>query len=302
MKHLSPVFLLLLFLLASCGTPLYVNVPVKYTPQSFFNNDSTTVVIINQFDAARLDIGNKKKLAAIKAGAFIAIKSAGNRLEQLPHVKAINLADSVNFKKDTASVKRLAQQYKADYVLALRSYDSGIAFSGVENGTTMYDNYAIVNFLLFENNGVYYKKLSGSAHDGQTETQYMTMVMTGLYEKAAGQNCAPINNCAMRASQNALKDYFSYTIAHNRPLYKEDFLQPAIDEISAMNYRKADSLLQPLLLDKDPGRASRAAYALAIVYEAEGDIGGAIDMAQQALEKDDNNEFAAIILDDLQYE
>lgn len=65
-KLLSPILILFLFLFASCGAPLYVSVPVEYTPHSYFRKDTTTIVVINRFDADALKIGNKKSSPFLK--------------------------------------------------------------------------------------------------------------------------------------------------------------------------------------------------------------------------------------------
>jgi len=302
MKLLSPLLIIALFFLVSCETPLYVSVPVEYTPRAYFSKDTTTIAIINQFDADALKIGNKKKLAAIKAGAYTAIKSAGMQLSQLQHVKTINLADSADFKPSTDSVKLIAEKYKANYVLVLKNFNAGIGISDINNYTTSYDTNVGVNFLLYESNGIYYKKLNGVANDPKSDEPYMGLLAAIVLQPTVGRNKVAVNQSAEHAVQNALQDYFPYTISHNRPLYNDDFLMPAVKEILAQNFDKADGLLQPFLQDKDKHHASKGAYNLAVVYEAEGDIDAAMDLAQQALTLDNTNRFAADLLRDLQGE
>jgi len=302
MKLLSPLLIIALFFLVSCETPLYVSVPVEYTPRAYFSKDTTTIAIINQFDADALKIGNKKKLAAIKAGAYTAIKSAGMQLSQLQHVKTINLADSADFKPSTDSVKLIVEKYKANYVLVLKNFNAGIGISDINNYTTSYDTNVGVNFLLYESNGIYYKKLNGVANDPKSDEPYMGLLAAIVLQPTVGRNKVAVNQSAEHAVQNALQDYFPYTISHNRPLYNDDFLMPAVKEILAQNFDKADGLLQPFLQDKDKHHASKGAYNLAVVYEAEGDIDAAMDLAQQALTLDNTNRFAADLLRDLQGE
>lgn len=296
MKRLSLLFISILFCLAGCEMPLYVAVPTAFEPTSFFNQDSTTIVVINQFNADSIGISNKKKISAIRSGAYMAISAAGKRLAQLPHVKTINLTDSAGFKADTGSVKLIAKKYRAAYVLVLKSYYADIVID--ENSNNDYKTYSIANFLLYENNGLYYKKLNGTGQDHQTKQQYMKMLSTGLYDQSA-QSPAPVNYSAVRAGQDALKAYFSYTLTHNRPMYDDDFLLPAIRQIQTSNYAKADSLLRPLIKDGNRVRAGKAYYALAVVKEAKGDFGAAIDFARLALKMDSENEYAPAILDDL---
>jgi len=302
MKLLSPLFVIVMFFLVSCETPLYVSVPVEYTPRAYFSKDSTTIAIINQFDADALKIGNKRKLAAIKAGAYTATKSAGVLLNQLQHVKTISLVDSADFKPNIDSVKLIAEKYKANYVLVLKNFNAGIGISDINNYTTSYDTNVGVNFLLYESNGVYYKKLNGAANDPKSDEPYMGLLAAIVLQPTVGRNKVAINSSTEHAVQNAFQDYFPYTITHNRPLYNDDFLMPAVKEILAQNFDKADSLLQPFLQDKDKQRASKAAYNLAVVYEAEGDIDAAMDMAQQALTLNNQNRFAAEIQVNLQGE
>ena len=302
MKLLSPILIGIVFCLSACEAPLYVSVPLNYEPTAFLPKDTTTIVTINQFDADKLQIGSKHKLSALKAGAFSAIKAAAARFDSLPHIRTINLADSANFKVDTSSIKSIAKKYKADYVLALKNYDFGVVVGDNINFKTSYNIYASVDFQLFENNGIYSKNMNGRFSTRKTEEQYMAITMSGLYNQDAGQGGAPVNGSAALAARDALREYFPYTIVRTRAVYMDDTLVPALNEIRLKNYTKADSLLQPLLLDSDPGKASRAAYVLAIVYEAQGNIGAAMDMVEQALDKDDLNQGAIDMMYDLQEE
>ena len=300
-KLSSPILILFLFLFASCGASLYVSVPVEYTPHSYFHKDTTTIVVINRFDADALKIGNKKKLIVFKAGAFTAIKSAAAQLGQLQHVKTVNLADSADFKVNTDSIKSIARNYKADYVLALTNFNAGIEMNESDGSVSFYSSNVAVNFLLYEHNGIYSKKLDGVASDPMADKLSNNLLAVIALEPAVGRNKATVNSSAEHAAQNALREYLPYTIAHSRPLYNDDFLMPAVKEIVARNFEKADSLLQPFLQDKVKERASKAAYNLAVVFEAEGDIGAAINTAQQSSDLF-FNEYATAILYDLKQE
>lgn len=300
-KLLSPILIALLFLLASCETPLYVSVPVEYAPHSYFRKDATTIVVINRFDADALKIGSKKKLTVFKAGAFTAIKSATAQLGKLPHVKTINLTDSADFKVNTDSIKLVAKNYKADYILVLTNFNAGIDMNESDGSATSYSSNVLVNFLLYEHNGIYYKKLDGIASDPIADKLSNNLLAVIALQPAVGRNQATVNSAAEHAAQNALREYLPYAITHNRPLYNDNFLMPAVKEIVARNFEKADSLLQPFLQDKVKERASKAAYNLSVVYEAEGDIGAAINAAQQSSDLF-FNEYATAILYDLKQE
>ncbi|MDB4922683.1 DUF6340 family protein [Mucilaginibacter sp.] len=301
MKLLKSACVILLLFFSACTAPLYVAVPVDYTAKLNFRPDSTIIILINQFDINQAKITNKKKLDVIKAGAVAAIKFAGLEFSSLPHVKVINLVDSVAFTVNTDSVKLTASKYHANYLLALKSFTADIGLSDIANYTTYYNTNTAVNFVLYESNGIYHRNLNGTAVDAQSEQPYFGLLPTLLIHPTVKGNKQSIKTSAEHATENALQDYFPYTITHNRPLYNDAIFLPAIKEIQTGNFDKADSLLAPFLQDKNPQIASKAAYNLAVVYESEGDIDAAIDLAQQSSDKY-NNEFATAILAELKEE
>ncbi|HEY8929929.1 MAG TPA: DUF6340 family protein [Mucilaginibacter sp.] len=299
---LYTLFFAAFLFLASCEVPAYVTVPVEYTPRAYFRKkDSTRIVVVNQFNADLLNIASKRKLASIKAGAYTAIKSAALQLGSLPRVKTIIAADSANFKPDTDSVKFIAEKYKADYVLVLKKFGADIGLTEISNATSYYDTNVSVNFLLYAPDGIFYKKLNGQANDPHSEQPYEGIFAELIFHPTVGGNKASVRNSAEHAVQSALQDYFPYTISHSRPLFNDDFLKPSVAAIMAQDYDKADSLLQKLMLDKNPEVLSKAAYNLAVVYEALGDISMARDFATESNEKK-KNEFATAILYDLKQE
>ncbi|WP_073402787.1 DUF6340 family protein [Mucilaginibacter sp. OK098] len=301
MKLLKLACIILLLFFSACTVPLYVAVPVDYTAKLNLRPDSTTIVLINQFDLSQAKITNLKKLNVIKAGAIAAINYAGLELGQLPHVKVINLVDSAGLALNTDSVKLTALKYKANYVLALKNFTADIGLSEIANYTSYYNTNTAVDFVLYESNGIYHRDLKGTAVDAQSEQPYFGLLPTLLIHPTVKGNKQSIKTSAEHATENALQDYFPYTITHNRPLYNDAIFLPAIKEIQAGNLDKADSLLQPFLQDKVPQIASKAAYNLAVVYESEGDIDAAIDLAQQSSDKY-RNEFATAILAELKEE
>jgi hypothetical protein len=301
MKLLSPLFIIGVFLLASCSPTVYVSVPVEYSPHKYFPKDSITVVVINRFDVTRLKINNQKKLAAIWAGAYTAIKTAKNQLQQLKQMKVINLVDSASMTVNTDSVNMIARQYKATYVLSLKNFTAGIEMDEPGNSSTFYNTNVSVNFVLYENGGVLYKKLDGIAVDPKPDKLTESLLASISVAPSLGANKAAITTTAAHAAQYALSEYFSYKIAHNRPLYTDNFLMPAVKEIQAQNFEKADTLLRPFLKDKVKDRVSKAAYNLAVAYEARGYIEDAIDMARLS-SNTVYNEYATAILYDLKQE
>jgi tetratricopeptide (TPR) repeat protein len=293
-------FILMMFL-SACTVPQYVMVPVDYTPKLYFSPDSTSILLINQFDIKKAKINNKRRLDAIKAGAFASIKYAGMQLKQLPRVKVINIADSVDLKVNSDSINPLALKYHANYVLALENYDANISLGDVQSSTVSYNSSAMVAYKLYESNGIYFKKLAGAVTEPQSETPNMGLLGNLIIHPTVGGNQGSVIAATEHATRIALQDYLPYTISHNRPLYNDPWLQPAIKEIRAGNYEKADSLLQPFLKQPNLQIVSKAAYTLAVVYEYEGDIDSAIGVAQLSMDKYRNN-YAEAILNELKEE
>ncbi len=301
MKLFKPACLIILIFLSACNSFKYLAVPVDYNPKFSFKPDTTTILLINQFDFSKLNANTKRRLDALKSGAFASIKSAQNQLSLLPHVHVINLADSVMLKINPDSIKYLASQYHSDYVLALSHFSADIVLSDVQSSVAYYNSVVAVSFELYESNGIYSKKLHGAANDPQSSGSYPGFIASLVIHPTVGGNKGAINSTAEHAAQNALQDYFPYTITHNRPLYNDDVLQPLVAQILAGNFDKAYTLSQPFLQDKDPKLASKAAYNLAVVYEAQGDIDIAVNMAQLSMDKN-KNAFAATLLEDLKAE
>jgi hypothetical protein len=301
MKLLVFAGLILIAFLSACDVPQYVIVPVEYTPKLYFSPDSTSILLINQFDIKKAKINNKRRYDAIKAGAFASIQYAGTQLKQLSGVKVINITDSVDLKVNTDSIKLLALKYHVNYVLALKDYDANISLGDVQNSTVSYNSSAMVAYTLFESNGIYFKKLAGAVTEPQSETPNMGLLGNLIIHPTVGGNQGSVITATAHATKMALQDYLPYTISHQRPMYNDPWLQPSLNEVKAGNYEKADSLLQPFLKNPNLQIVSKAAYTLAVVYEYEGDIDSAIGVAQLSMDKY-RNRYAEAILEALKTE
>ncbi|MDR3695195.1 hypothetical protein [Mucilaginibacter sp.] len=301
MKILKIGGLVLLAFLSACEPTRFVSVPVEYSARILFRPDSTSILLINQFDLSQQTKFNKRQLSVIKSGIATSVKYAQAQLVQLSNVKVINLVDTTSFVINKDSVNYLALKYHADDVLALQSFGAGIDLSAIDNSTVSYNSNVEVHYKLFANGGVIYKTLDGSVNQALTDLPNMGFFGNLIMTPGIGGNRKSIVSLAEQATKMALQDYLPYTITHNRPLYNDDWLQPAIQQIYAGNFEKADTLLKPFLKDANVKTVSKAAYMLAIVYESEGDVNLAIDLAQQSYDKF-NNVYAEAILNDLKTE
>ncbi len=292
MKGSALFLFLIVVMLTSCSIPQYVNVPVNYGPKLGFRPDTTTIVVINRFNPDTLKISDKRRLAIYVAGAYSAVKAAADQLKFLPGVHTINLVDSVNFVENTDSVKFIAKKYKAHYVLALNNYGIGLYRERefIDGQVVTYVTTKIkIRLLLYEANGIYSKKLNGIADMPEAEQSYGRI----LYNLT---NSRMINEGARNAALEALKDYLPYSISNERPLYADDGpLANSVQEIKRGRLDKAFNILNPLIDGADVKLASKAAYNLAVVYEAQGDIEEALNTVKLSNNKK-RNDYAMALL------
>jgi Family of unknown function (DUF6340) len=303
-KLIAAILISLLTIASQHGTSdvPYVTVPVNYGARNYLSSDSTTIVLVNKVDFSQAKISNQKKIDVLKAGAYTSIKYAENLLKQLPRVKVISLVDSTKFIANADSVKLLASKYGAKHVLTLNSFEADIVLSDVQSSTPYFNTNINAGFTLYESNGIYYKKLNGTASDLLPDVKYIFGFYGALYiHPPIERYKMAIDTSAQNAALDALQDYLPSSISHDRPLYNDHFLMNAVTKIYASDLDAAVILLKPQLKNKNNKKASRAAYDLAVVYEAKADIETAIAMAQLSLNKFDNK-YASAILEDLKVE
>ena len=260
----------------------YATVPVDYAPKLVFRTDTSRILVVNRvtFDSTRM---NKRKIMALKAAAYSAITGAEKELKLLPGVKISSIVDSVTFSANKDSVKLLAAKYKANYVLTFDDFNAGLVLDNVQyDGNAQiayYSTKARVTFTLYENNGIFFKKFKGLATEPQD-----------------GRFGYSIDGAARNAALDALKDYLPYTITNYRPLYNQgDLLASSVRQILAGRFDIAFKILNPIIDGPDPKQASRAAYNMAVVYEAQGDIDEALDLAKLSNQKQ-QNDYATVLI------
>jgi tetratricopeptide (TPR) repeat protein len=276
-RQLTIGYLSFTVLLTSCGVTQYVAVPVDYAPKLRFYPDSVHVLIVSRlvFDSTKT---SKRHLKFVKGAAFAAIKGMQEQLHLLPGVKVTSLVDSVTFRSITDSAKQLAMRYKSNYVLTFNSFDYKVVLDQFqyENNVPIayYNLRTSVGFTLYESNGVYFKKLKGSAEEPA--------------DNSGDESALPVT--AREAELDAIKDYLPFTITNNRPLYDQGVpLAQSITQIQKGRFDLAFKILNPLIDGTDKKLAGMAAYNLAVVYEAQGDIEEALELAKISNEKWQND-------------
>lgn len=106
-----------------------------------------------------------------------------------------------------------------------------------------------------------------------------------------------INSLARQTGWDYWQRLAPQQISFVRPYYSIKAFAPAAYRIAAGNWLEAIDLLKPLTEHKKRKEAGRAAYNMAVVYEAMGSIEEAKQWANVALEK--NNKLALMLLPEL---
>jgi hypothetical protein len=297
MKLLNLILFTAIIALSSCYSHQIVNVEVTYSPKLTLKPIPASVLLINHFSVDKAKITSQKKINVLNAGAYSAIKYAGTQLKDLPNVKVVTSVDSANFTVNADSIKLLASKYNVNYVLALKTFKADIVEDVNDNLEVNYNTHVEVSYNLYQPDGTVHRKLDGKSENPRSGAQYPGSIAALIFHPTVGGSSSYINFAAQSATQVALAEYLPYIIKHNRPVYSDDIFLPAVKELQAGNYDKADTLLKPFLKDKSRVTVSKAAYNLSVVYEAEGDISLALDMAKLSLAKGWNQNAADIIID-----
>lgn len=299
-KRFAPFFILIIAFLTSCNVAQYVTVPVNYGPKMGFRHDSTTIVVINRYKPDSIKIRDQRRLTVLKKMAVTSLQTAATQLKYLRGVRIINIVDSLNYAVNTDSVKFLASKYGAHYVLALNDITAGIyAENSYYNGnvSTYYTTKVKTILNLYENNGLYSKRLSGMAEVPQDEV-YSGGFAALFYRPSYRSSIPTLTIATQNATLDALKDYLPFSISNERPLYTDgEALQSSAALIKAGKFDLAFKILNPLIDGADVKLASKAAYNLAVVYEAQGDIEEALKTAKLSNDKRRSEMAQALIAD-----
>jgi tetratricopeptide (TPR) repeat protein len=276
-------------------------VPVNYGPKTGFSLDTSTVVVVNKFNAdTSSKVKDPRRITVLKKMGVTALATAANQLKFLPKVGIINLVDSVTYLPNDDSVKFLAKKYKANYVLVLNDVSAGVYTETSYNQGMAYTYYTTkvkTRFALYESNGIYSKKLSGMADVPQDEV-YNGGFSSLFYRPTYRSSIPALSRATEDATLDAFKDYLPYSITNDRPLYGgDDMLESSVTHIRAGKFDLAFNILNPLIDGADKKLASKAAYNLAVVYEAQGDIEEALKTAKISNDKNRNDFANALIVD-----
>jgi len=297
LKNLFAICVLVAMGLPACSVNYEITVPVNYAPKLELGHNETKIVVVNRFTVDSVANKNKRKRAVLKGSAYSAIATVAKQLDMLPRIQTTVLADSVNLIADTTPIKTLAEKYNANYVLTLDSLSADIPVELVDT-MEVYTTVVNTRFTLYESNGKYFKVLRGKAKDFHSESRYYGIIAALLVHPTVKGNGAAISQSAGNAAIDAIKDYLPSTLTNQRQLYADnDSLKVAINHMIAKRYNEAFKILNPIIDGPDLKLASHAAYNLAVLYEAQGDIEEALKAAKLSNEKQQNVKATAIIPD-----
>ena len=302
MKLFIAGIFLVFFSLSVFSQSRFFNFTLNYQPQLVFAADTTVIVLTNRFDIGKFKIKNTKKLVAMRKSAYASIDGAANRLYSLGKVKVINLADSATMAVDTSSTRFLTSRFHADYVLTLDNFTVSVDLMPGEDHT---NNYmlarATLSFTMFDRSNKALKKVQATG-DATHGSNYVGLMTSLLSNPTLHGNQQLVETAAANAAANALREYLPHTVTHQRLVYDQKELDPAVRLMLTGHYYQACELLKPLLDNENIKLASKAAYDLAVVYEAEGNIDDAMDMARQSLAKKKSWNSASTLIDSLKTE
>ncbi|RKR80246.1 hypothetical protein BDD43_0342 [Mucilaginibacter gracilis] len=285
-------FALIIVFLSSCSTPSYVDLYITHLPKFTFKNSPAKVLVINLYDASQTGIKNTKKLNVLRNAAYASLNCVVDRLKQFSQVEIINLTEPNNITAD--SIPMLLNKHHAQYILALNYLTANFELDKIDDygkdklKNAQYNINTAVDYTFFNNEGGVISKLSGSSSHHEADMLVTNTFAAVAFGPSIKNNSIAVDNSAIDATGNMLQYFSQYTSIIQRPLYKNDELENAVLAIQARYFERADSILKPMINDKNTRLASKAAYNLSVVYEAMGNTAAARDMATLSLNRNDN--------------
>lgn len=296
------LFLLLsctvILLLGGCSTSvLYLDAiqPAKVP----IANNQWKVVVVNRYNPDLLEFKREKKIDVFAKGgqeAFAGIVEAvlEDSTYQLVHTDNLTYQAKVAeepFSKE--QIWEIHRQHPHHLLLALDNFDISMTHetvreedsNGAVSKTAYFTLITKASWSLFDSTGKVLDKAS-ITH----ETPYQSRaVLSGLL--AIGPSLAnageKVNQLAWYTGYDYWKRLHPQPVSYARTYYVSKNVRPANVHMAKKDWQMAIILLKPRTLDQKNKHAARAAYNLAVVYEAIGDIEEARHWAREAKRKND---------------
>ncbi|GAB3199765.1 hypothetical protein GCM10027293_19420 [Pontibacter aydingkolensis] len=280
-------------------------------PEVAVTNNQWKVVAVNRFNPDLLPFNQDKKVEVFKIGANEALYSATDAIVE---DKTFSLAaiDTSSHYKHTAPNKKLTSeqvlsiysQYPNHLILALENFEAFFDqetvrekdSDGSVSKTAIYTLITRTSWSLYDSTGTVLDNITLS----RNELYNSIGVLSGLLAIGPSMaNAGPVvNKLAWQTGQDYWQRLHPKHVYFERLYYSSQDLTPAAFSMAANEWDKATALLMPIASGKKRKDAARAAYNLAIIHEAKGDIGEAKKWARQAADK--GNKLAMLLLPDLE--
>ncbi|MFD2515865.1 DUF6340 family protein [Pontibacter locisalis] len=295
--------------LMSCTSQLFIDTTLP--PAVDVGNEQWKVVAIKRFNPALLPFKREKKTEVFQNGADEALAGVLEAIHQdhTYQIVAVDtssayLANSPNEQLTRDQVKSIHQKYPHHLLLTLDNIDASFHQMTTREKdsdetvvkTAHYTLITTTTWTLYDSLGTVLDRMSL-----RQEEPYQTRdVVSGLLAVGPSMgNAGPaVNRLAWRTGKSYWRRLSPQRVSLVRPYYSMKAFEPAAYQIAAGKWDQAIALLQPLAESKNRKDAGKAAYNLAVVHEAKGDIKGAQRWARQAA--DSGNKLAALLLPDLQ--
>lgn len=280
----------------ACTSQMYISTtkPAEVTVAY----DQWKVVVLNRFNPGLLPFEREKKIDAFSAGAREAFYGAvaailDDSTYSLMHTDTLNyLAQTKNDALDPALIQQIHQQHPHHLLLSLDHFDTFLEqeisreedSDGAVSKTAHYTLVAKSFWTLFDSTGAVLDKITIR----EAEPYQSRMVLSGLLAIGPSlSNAGPaINKLAWYSGNSYWRRLSPQEVNYPRLYYVSKKMQAATQAMIAADWDVAISLLQPLAESNQKG-AARAAYNLAVVYEAQGNVQQARYWASKAMQKHD---------------
>jgi len=320
MKYLK--FSLFIFATVSflgCGVS-YIPLTANRPPEINFNDSTVHILVINRFDVNKVDftLRKEKKKAVFNNGINAEIAQVLTELESIKGINLIKKSDSLTMARNikanldstvltVGEIQQLAQQYKADYILALENYDAGfeqdevIKTKNTDGSTSKVAKYSLAvksSWVLYDKAGLSFKELRGDMAKYHSERAVVSAILA--IGPALGSNTKFVQEVSMIAGKNVAGYFKSQLISLDRPIYTDKVFKESATAIKTGDYDAANKALIVLAKSTDANIAYKAYYNLAVLAELKGNKTTAVDFAKISNEKK-KNMYASMLLNSLQY-
>ncbi|MDX5436230.1 MAG: DUF6340 family protein [Pontibacter sp.] len=279
-------------------------------PEVAVSNEQWKVVTVNRFNPAQLPFSREKKVTTFTHGASEALLGATEAILQDPtfslagtDTSATYLSDDKNLGLSQEQAQMLYQQYPHHLILSLDNIDAFFdqetvkdkENDGTVRKTAHYTLLTRTAWTLYDSTGHVLDRITLS----RAEPYDSRGVISGLLAIGPSLvNAGPvINKLAWQTGQDYWQRLHPKKVSFERLYYSNKEFAQAAYSMAANDWESAILRLTPLAENGSRKTAAKAAYNLAVVYEAKGDITNAKQWARESAKK--GNKLALLLLPDL---